>query len=204
MKLNITIEQCRQLYAKLIQDTSDIFNSSVSASETGIPYSAADIEDTWKIVENEVRNVYEMARFGLNITDLEDMHNINQFKGFCEDVDGIEPRNDDLLFKITRNITEMDEALGSIASSRALVPETLLEELNSYVNKKRAIYSSFLSGANQETEPEISGNDVEIENKINDLPEPEVVLNFVSETSKRLHRSQRILESVIEKTSESN
>lgn len=122
--------------------------------ETGSLLTEKDLDDVWAAVEQEMRSVYEMARFSLNVTDLPDAQNIDMFRGFCEDADGIEPRNEELLYRITRDVTEIHESMGAIAINRVLIPEGLEKEYENYVSKRREYYMRSLEGEDFKAPPD--------------------------------------------------
>ena len=92
-RLRLTIDEARHLFHSMMQDMRRVCaDSCTSTLNKFMPDSEAHqrFEDIWPRVEDELRKTYELCRFALDVEDLEDSEDVEVFRGFCEDYDGVD------------------------------------------------------------------------------------------------------------------
>ncbi|GMM49154.1 hypothetical protein DASB73_001120 [Starmerella bacillaris] len=198
-RLDVSVSQCRELFRTLLEDGKSVFNSVTHSQDGSAALSEADQEETWSVVERELRQVWEMARFGLNVFDLDDMHDIDKFRGFCEDNDGIDPVDEQLLNRLTTYVSEIYDGMSDVSNNRVLIPQGLEDGYEEYVTNRRAYYSELLADLTSTDTANVDAIEqtdvMDVDNTPTEI-DPQELLRLVAETKKRMEHSMRLLENL--------
>lgn len=193
-KLRVTVQEARHLFHNFEKDLRRICEEEFHEFEgLSREQNADDLESLWSVVDKEFRGIYETARYGLEVVDLdEDITNVEVFRGNCEDVDGLEPQDSKLITKISQETQAIQDLLEHNAMYRVSIPAKVEEYFAERVQAKRKLFDDLTS--NQQPR-ELDGRGSQLHSV---LPPPESLSGALEALSERLKHSSAIIASVLD------
>lgn len=146
-RLRLTIDEARHLFHSMMQDMRRVCaDSCTSTLNKFMPDSEAQqrFEDIWPRVEDELRKTYELCRFALDVEDLEDSEDVEVFRGFCEDYDGVDELDFALFDRVSEEVAEINHALEVRAGYRAKIPAKMENLFVQHVQQQRQSFNALL------------------------------------------------------------
>lgn len=192
-KLRVTVQEARHLFHNFEEDLRKICEEEFQDFEGfSKEQNAEDFKNLWSVVDKEFRGVYETSRYGLEIQDLdEDITNIDVFRGYCEDVDGLEPRDGNLITKISQETQAIQDLLEHNAMYRVSIPAKVEEYFSDRVRAKRKLFDDIQS----KRQPRDLGDKLIQAGEV--LPPPNSLSDALEALKKRLKSSSAVIASLL-------
>lgn len=176
-RLELSVDDTKRLFHNLRADVhnvfEEVFEKDYPSTEADEPAKEAFRQESWKVVEDEFRMAYEMSRFGLDIQGLEGYEgNLDIFRLNCEDVNGMDPLDNDLFRELAQQQSDLEHALQNAANYRRDMPKIAMENFHEHVKIMNAYYEKLETETNAiKAEPVVAPK----RDILNDIVQPELI-----------------------------
>ncbi|KNC23901.1 hypothetical protein FF38_04035 [Lucilia cuprina] len=138
-ELHLTTNESRHLFKHLKDAIKEVYIENSESLGTPPPQNNEDSDPLWQAVDQEFRRAYEMSRYALKITDLDDYLDPEVFAGNCEDFEGIQPLDESLVSELSRTALKIVDLEERNNQYRIEFPKTVENNFQSHVNDFKSL-----------------------------------------------------------------